>query len=57
MAHDLGGPGLVELIVDATVTCYNGDMATRHDWGGGCGQCPACGLRRKGWEEWRSGTT
>ena len=39
---------LVELIVEETVTCYEGDRAHRHDWGYGCGVCPACDLRAKG---------
>ncbi|MDX2157283.1 MAG: 7-cyano-7-deazaguanine synthase QueC [Hyphomicrobiaceae bacterium] len=55
LAHDLGGDALVDLIVADTVTCYDGDRSTRHDWGSGCGRCPSCGLRRKGWQEWRSG--
>ncbi|MEZ5854886.1 MAG: 7-cyano-7-deazaguanine synthase QueC [Hyphomicrobiaceae bacterium] len=55
LSKELGGQGLVELIIEASVTCYHGDMRSRHAWGGGCGQCPACELRRKGWEQWRSG--
>ena len=50
LAHDLGGDALVTLIRDETHSCYLGDRAHRHDWGYGCGQCPACGLRRAGWE-------
>ena len=23
-----------------------------HDWGYGCGECPACKLRKAGWEGW-----
>jgi 7-cyano-7-deazaguanine synthase len=41
---------LVELIRDDTHSCYQGDRTQRHDWGYGCGTCPACELRRKGWE-------
>jgi 7-cyano-7-deazaguanine synthase len=55
MAHELGGDALVSLIVEATHTCYLGDRAHRHDWGYGCGACPACALRAKGWERWRAG--
>lgn len=53
LAHDLGGDRLVDLIVEQTHTCYEGDRAHRHGWGYGCGVCPACLLRAKGWEEWR----
>lgn len=35
-------------------TCYNGDRDTRHDWGFGCGTCPACQLREKGWDEYKA---
>jgi len=57
LAHDLGGPTLVDLIRDETHTCYLGDRATRHDWGVGCGTCPACELREAGWRHWRSAAT
>lgn len=53
LTKDLGGPALVDLIVDYTHSCYKGERETRHDWGYGCGQCPACELRAKGYEEWR----
>ncbi|MDO9403976.1 MAG: 7-cyano-7-deazaguanine synthase QueC [Polaromonas sp.] len=48
MAHDLGGQPLVDLIVEHTHTCYLGDRAHRHAWGYGCGSCPACELRARG---------
>jgi 7-cyano-7-deazaguanine synthase len=50
LAEALGGAALVELIRDETHSCYEGDRTHRHDWGYGCGRCPACALRRKGWE-------
>jgi 7-cyano-7-deazaguanine synthase len=53
MAYDLGGDALVRLMIDETHTCYLGDRATKHAWGYGCGTCPACVLRAKGWEQWR----
>jgi 7-cyano-7-deazaguanine synthase len=43
-----GGAKLVELIVEHTHTCYLGERTQRHDWGYGCGLCPACELRAKG---------
>ncbi|MCB2036103.1 MAG: 7-cyano-7-deazaguanine synthase QueC, partial [Ottowia sp.] len=61
MAHDLGqqgdpaggGQALVELIVEHSHTCYEGDRTQRHAWGYGCGRCPACQLRAAGWARWR----
>lgn len=50
MALELGGASLVELIRKETHTCYVGDHTTYNDWGYGCGDCPACDLRRKGYE-------
>ena len=49
LAEELGGKSLVELIVEETHSCYRGDRSKRHDWGYGCGACPACELRSKGW--------
>lgn len=57
LAQKLGGDRLVELIVDETHTCYLGDRSHRHAWGYGCGTCPACELRRKGWEKWQTART
>ena len=54
MAKSLGGNELVELIVEHTHTCYLGDRSARHDWGYGCGTCPACELRAKGWDVWQA---
>ncbi|MGH6747864.1 MAG: 7-cyano-7-deazaguanine synthase, partial [Methyloceanibacter sp.] len=42
-------------IVEETHTCYRGERGHRHDWGYGCGQCPACELRAKGYAEWQAG--
>jgi 7-cyano-7-deazaguanine synthase len=55
LAHDLGGDAMVGLIVEDTHTCYLGERGQRHDWGYGCGTCPACELRARGWSEWRAG--
>ena len=54
MAESLGGLALVDLIVAHTHTCYTRDRTTKHAWGVGCGQCPACDLRAKGWEQWQT---
>jgi 7-cyano-7-deazaguanine synthase len=48
MAESLGGRELVDLIIEHTHTCYLGDREHRHVWGYGCGVCPACDLRAKG---------
>ena len=55
LAHDLGGHALVDLIVEHTHTCYRGERGARHAWGHGCGTCPACELRRKGWDGYVAG--
>lgn len=55
LAHEIGGAALVDLIVEHSHTCYEGDRTHRHDWGYGCGACPACDLRAKGWDAWRQG--
>jgi 7-cyano-7-deazaguanine synthase len=55
LAEDLGGAALVQLIVEETHTCYLGDRGRLHAWGHGCGVCPACELRSRGWYEFISG--
>lgn len=52
LAKGIGGDALNELIVEDTHSCYLGDRTHKHDWGYGCGQCPACRLRAQGWEKW-----
>ena len=54
LAAKLGGEALVRLIVEETVTCYQGDRTHRHDWGYGCAACPACQLRAAGYEKFRA---
>jgi 7-cyano-7-deazaguanine synthase len=55
LAHELGGDTLVDLIVEHSHTCYEGDRQHRHEWGYGCGKCPACNLRANGWQAWSFG--
>jgi 7-cyano-7-deazaguanine synthase len=55
LAAALGGDALIELIIAQTHSCYRGDRSLRHDWGYGCGACPACELRASGWARWRQG--
>jgi 7-cyano-7-deazaguanine synthase len=51
MAQSLGGQPLVDLMIEHTHSCYLGDRSQRRAWGYGCGQCPACELRARGWEK------
>lgn len=53
LAHRLGGDALVQMMVQDTHTCYLGERGELQAWGHGCGQCPACALRRRGWEAWQ----
>ncbi len=43
--------GCLEEVIELSHTCYNGVRDILYDWGYGCNDCPACELRRKGWEE------
>jgi 7-cyano-7-deazaguanine synthase len=52
LAKSLGGEALVEIVVRDTHTCYLGRREPVHDWGAGCGTCPACELRAGGWRDW-----
>jgi 7-cyano-7-deazaguanine synthase len=54
LAEQLGGKALVDLIVEESVTCYEGNRDSRHDWGYGCGKCPACELRAAGYAGYRA---
>ena len=63
LAHDLGDARLIDLVRRETHTCYKGDRTKLHEWGYGCGSCPACELRAAGWSgftnqrpEWSSQT-
>jgi 7-cyano-7-deazaguanine synthase len=54
LAHDLGGNALVDLIRTDTHTCYLGERGALHDWGYGCGHCPACELRARGYRQFQA---
>ena len=54
LAKTLGGEKLVDLIRTGTHTCYLGEHNELHDWGYGCGTCPSCDLRIKGWQSFNS---
>ena len=53
LARQLGGDALVEIVREHTHTCYESVRGPRHDWGYGCGECPACTLRKRGYCAWR----
>ncbi|HRK56658.1 MAG TPA: 7-cyano-7-deazaguanine synthase, partial [Burkholderiaceae bacterium] len=53
LAQTLGGATLIELLREHTHSCYLGERSQRHDWGYGCGHCPACELRAQGYTRWR----
>ncbi|HVB89626.1 MAG TPA: 7-cyano-7-deazaguanine synthase QueC [Beijerinckiaceae bacterium] len=50
LAERLGGEALVRTVLERSHSCYRGERSLRRPWGYGCGECPACELRRKGWE-------
>ena len=52
LAESLGGAALVDVIVEHSHSCYLGDREHRHAWGWGCGSCPACELRARGWQRY-----
>jgi 7-cyano-7-deazaguanine synthase len=54
LSESLGGAALNDLIIEHTHTCYLGERSTRHAWGYGCGTCPACELRARGYEEFKA---
>jgi 7-cyano-7-deazaguanine synthase len=51
LAKSLGGQDLVQVIVEDTHTCYRGERGPLHEWGRGCGTCPACELRAAGYRK------
>ncbi|KAF3997322.1 7-cyano-7-deazaguanine synthase QueC [Glaciimonas immobilis] len=51
LAQDLGGDALVDIIRADTHTCYLGERGALHEWGFGCGTCPACALRARGYRQ------
>lgn len=53
LALDMGGQECVDLIVEHTHTCYLGIRDQRHPWGYGCGTCPACALRKQGFQRFQ----
>lgn len=56
LAEKIGGRALVDVIIEETHTCYLGNRDIQHAWGYGCGRCPACELRARGWKTWQEVT-
>ncbi len=52
LAHEIGGDKFLQVIVEDSHSCYLGDRSRRHNWGYGCGECPACQLRAAGFAKW-----
>ena len=57
LALSLGGESFVETVRETTHTCYHGDRTSMHDWGYGCGRCPACLLRERGYRSFKTSRT
>jgi len=55
LAEEIGGQQFLELVIEETHSCYRGDRSRRHDWGYGCGECPACRLRAEGFARFLAG--
>lgn len=52
LAENLGGQDFVSLVQEESHTCYLGTRQQKHEWGYGCGTCPACELRKTGYEQY-----
>jgi 7-cyano-7-deazaguanine synthase len=57
LAVEIGGEAFLDLLIEESHSCYLGDRARRHDWGYGCGTCPACQLRAQGFAKFKSRRT
>lgn len=53
MTEEIGGDDLIEVVKEYSHTCYQGDRSNRHEWGYGCGECPACELRAAGFDQFK----
>lgn len=54
LAQTLGGTALIDILIEQSHTCYHGTRELLHPWGYGCGHCPACALRQRGFESWQA---
>jgi len=53
MAEQIGGKAFLEIVIEDSHSCYMGDRSKRHEWGFGCGECPACQLRANGFAKFK----
>jgi 7-cyano-7-deazaguanine synthase len=54
LAVEIGGEAFLDLLIEDSHSCYLGDRSERHDWGYGCGTCPACQLRAQGFAKFKT---
>jgi 7-cyano-7-deazaguanine synthase len=54
LAVEIGGDAFLDLLIEDSHSCYLGDRGKRHDWGYGCGTCPACQLRAQGFAKFKT---
>jgi 7-cyano-7-deazaguanine synthase len=54
LAVEIGGEAFLDLLIEDSHSCYLGNRSKRHDWGYGCGTCPACQLREQGFAKFKS---
>jgi len=54
LAVEIGGEAFLDLLIEDSHSCYLGDRSERHDWGYGCGKCPACQLRAQGFAKFKT---
>jgi 7-cyano-7-deazaguanine synthase len=57
LAVEIGGEAFLDLLIEDSHSCYLGDRSKRHDWGYGCGTCPACQLRAQGFARFKGRKT
>jgi 7-cyano-7-deazaguanine synthase len=57
LAVEIGGDAFLDLLIEESHSCYLGDRTRRHEWGYGCGTCPACQLRAHGFAKFKSRRT
>lgn len=55
LGEKLGGEEFTQIVIEDSHTCYRGDRDHKHEWGYGCGNCPACDLRSNGYKKWKMG--
>lgn len=54
LLEKLAGKDMVAFVNSGSHTCYKGVRDELQNWGYGCGDCPACELRARGWRDYIS---